>query len=334
MGTGHGIPCLLLFLAIGLLFCPGSSSSDHGNPRLPNAVVVGTVYCDTCFQQEFSRTSHFIPALLRGGVLRHVFFFFPAAQVDEVGSPRLLRRVLHLSSPAAAGALLPGAQPRRLPPARRHPDLRRLSPAAFSPSLPQLPTIPQLPTLPQLPTIPQLPTLPSLPGLDCRNCRDHRPPAAPPRSWTRSRTARSSSSRLRPAPITLRPSSPHHPLPSSAVDSPHHPLQVSAADSPHHPLRSYAVGSPTNPFQSPPSVLPTNPFQSPPSILPTNPFGSPPSLVPSNPFQSPPSVLPSNPFQSPPPAFQLPQFPFPQSPFFPGTPPSFPSSKGGAAATP
>lgn len=60
MGTGRRIPCLLLLLAIGLFFCPGSSSSDHGNPRLPNAVVVGTVYCDTCFQQEFSRTSHFI----------------------------------------------------------------------------------------------------------------------------------------------------------------------------------------------------------------------------------------------------------------------------------
>ncbi|KAF8012746.1 hypothetical protein BT93_I0793 [Corymbia citriodora subsp. variegata] len=28
--------------------------------KVPSAVVVGTVFCDTCFKQEFSRTSHFI----------------------------------------------------------------------------------------------------------------------------------------------------------------------------------------------------------------------------------------------------------------------------------
>lgn len=35
------------------------SEATH-EKKLPSAVVVGTVYCDTCFQQDFSKTSHFI----------------------------------------------------------------------------------------------------------------------------------------------------------------------------------------------------------------------------------------------------------------------------------
>ncbi|KAJ6707546.1 hypothetical protein OIU85_027862 [Salix viminalis] len=35
------------------------SEASHGE-KPPSAVVVGTVYCDTCFQEDFSRNSHFI----------------------------------------------------------------------------------------------------------------------------------------------------------------------------------------------------------------------------------------------------------------------------------
>lgn len=31
-----------------------------GNKKLPSALVVGTVYCDTCSLNHFSKTSHFI----------------------------------------------------------------------------------------------------------------------------------------------------------------------------------------------------------------------------------------------------------------------------------
>ncbi|XP_004491943.1 uncharacterized protein [Cicer arietinum] len=36
------------------------SEASHDKKPLPSAVVVGTVYCDTCFQQDFSMDSHFI----------------------------------------------------------------------------------------------------------------------------------------------------------------------------------------------------------------------------------------------------------------------------------
>ncbi|KAJ6861011.1 hypothetical protein NC651_037175 [Populus alba x Populus x berolinensis] len=36
-----------------------SAEASHGR-KLPSAVVVGTVFCDTCFQEDFSRNSHFI----------------------------------------------------------------------------------------------------------------------------------------------------------------------------------------------------------------------------------------------------------------------------------
>ncbi|RXH89705.1 hypothetical protein DVH24_032062 [Malus domestica] len=38
----------------------------------PSAVVVGTVYCDTCFQEDFSNTSHFISDLYFEG--EHMLF--------------------------------------------------------------------------------------------------------------------------------------------------------------------------------------------------------------------------------------------------------------------
>ncbi|GKV16948.1 hypothetical protein SLEP1_g27513 [Rubroshorea leprosula] len=48
---------IILFLSFG--FSSLSEAGHHKNH--PSAVVVGTVYCDTCFQQDVSRDSHFIP---------------------------------------------------------------------------------------------------------------------------------------------------------------------------------------------------------------------------------------------------------------------------------
>ncbi|WCJ25525.1 Pollen Ole e 1 allergen and extensin family protein [Euphorbia peplus] len=54
---------LLLFLCLLIIsnVIQVSNARHHHNNNLPSAVVVGTVYCDTCFHQEFSKNSHFIP---------------------------------------------------------------------------------------------------------------------------------------------------------------------------------------------------------------------------------------------------------------------------------
>ncbi|KAL2335385.1 hypothetical protein Fmac_016598 [Flemingia macrophylla] len=48
----------LVILFLSLTYCSVSDTSH--DKKLPSAVVVGTVYCDTCFQQDFSTGSHFI----------------------------------------------------------------------------------------------------------------------------------------------------------------------------------------------------------------------------------------------------------------------------------
>ncbi|KAE8701333.1 hypothetical protein F3Y22_tig00110548pilonHSYRG00785 [Hibiscus syriacus] len=46
----------LLTLLLSFFLFNGSSEGSHDS----SAVVVGTVYCDTCFHQDFPRTNHFI----------------------------------------------------------------------------------------------------------------------------------------------------------------------------------------------------------------------------------------------------------------------------------
>ncbi|GMN57566.1 hypothetical protein TIFTF001_026668 [Ficus carica] len=48
-----------LTILFAILTITRLSEAKHAK-KLPSAVVVGTVYCDTCFQQDFDRTSHFI----------------------------------------------------------------------------------------------------------------------------------------------------------------------------------------------------------------------------------------------------------------------------------
>ncbi|PNX95015.1 pollen Ole e I family allergen [Trifolium pratense] len=51
----------LTILFLTLTFGTNLSEANHDNKKLlPSPVVVGTVYCDTCFQQAFSINSHFI----------------------------------------------------------------------------------------------------------------------------------------------------------------------------------------------------------------------------------------------------------------------------------
>ena len=48
-----------LTILFAILTITHLSEAKHAK-KLPSAVVVGTVYCDTCFQLDFDRTSHFI----------------------------------------------------------------------------------------------------------------------------------------------------------------------------------------------------------------------------------------------------------------------------------
>ncbi|XP_041007754.1 36.4 kDa proline-rich protein-like [Juglans microcarpa x Juglans regia] len=54
--------CLLVILfLLGIAITTNlSEATRHETKLLSSAVVVGTVYCDTCFEQDFSQTSHFI----------------------------------------------------------------------------------------------------------------------------------------------------------------------------------------------------------------------------------------------------------------------------------
>ncbi|XP_061979256.1 vegetative cell wall protein gp1-like [Populus nigra] len=52
------MPWFFIIFLLGFTF-NNPSEASHGK-KLPSAVVVGTVYCDTCFQEDFSRNSHFI----------------------------------------------------------------------------------------------------------------------------------------------------------------------------------------------------------------------------------------------------------------------------------
>lgn len=59
------------YLIFFLSFIIGNleAESNHHEKRHPSAVVVGTVYCDTCFQDNFSKASHFI-----SGSFTQIFF--------------------------------------------------------------------------------------------------------------------------------------------------------------------------------------------------------------------------------------------------------------------
>ncbi|KAL5723285.1 hypothetical protein ACHQM5_006700 [Ranunculus cassubicifolius] len=58
MGISIRASCLLL-LSLGF-FCNTLSEARDGKKQLPSALVVGTVHCDTCSQQVFSKANHFI----------------------------------------------------------------------------------------------------------------------------------------------------------------------------------------------------------------------------------------------------------------------------------
>ncbi|XP_073008298.1 uncharacterized protein [Typha latifolia] len=61
MATTITTHCLVILLLCYFFHCSSAAHHNHHDKNhLPSAMVVGTVYCDTCFLQEFSKTSRFI----------------------------------------------------------------------------------------------------------------------------------------------------------------------------------------------------------------------------------------------------------------------------------
>ncbi|KAK9143089.1 hypothetical protein Syun_012489 [Stephania yunnanensis] len=58
MGSNIALRSFLIPLTLVFLFNNISLAKHENSP--PSAFVVGTVYCDTCFQKDFSKNSHFI----------------------------------------------------------------------------------------------------------------------------------------------------------------------------------------------------------------------------------------------------------------------------------
>ncbi|MQM17409.1 hypothetical protein Taro_050381 [Colocasia esculenta] len=340
MATGvTGTPCLLLLLPLLGLFCHGSMASDPEKRQLPGAMVVGTVYCDTCFHQQFSKMSHFISgavvALECGGedaVAKPGF-----RQEARTNSHGVFRVHLppsigkHLKSIQACSVkLVSSGQPFcsvaasatsssvRLRSRKsgvhvfsagfftfkplQQPELCYQKPSpAGSPQLGSSKTFGPFPKLP-LPAFPLFSPLPQLPPLPNLPSSPNLPSFLPPAQ-----------------------SKPYLPPSSTAPAMDQKQDQPAFLQPPLIPSFG-GLPSPSRPFQ-PPSLQPLNPFQPPPSFLPSLPFQPPPSSF------GPPLPKPTAP-SSPLPGFPFPSFPFPSTPFFPGVPSAFPSTGGEGAAPP
>ncbi|PSS35083.1 Pollen allergen Che a 1 like [Actinidia chinensis var. chinensis] len=339
---------------------PNLSEAKH-EKKLPSAIIVGTVYCDTCFQESFSKSSHFISGALVGvqcgGTSSSPSFHekvktndhgefkvhLPSSVAKHVGKIKGCSvRLISSGEPYCAVASTATSSSLRLK-SRNQGGTHIFSAGFFTfkplkqpilcsqkPSLhnsrefnSQKSPIPDDPTFP--PTI-QDPPMPLLPPIDQNN--------------------------LPPQPI-LPPLPQLPPLPPIPGIPPVAKIPLKTSEftreekfflpTPQIPLLPSPIPAlPPIPFLPPPSILPPNPLQppqipllpSPPPIfgipgLPPNPFQPPPSILPPNPLQPPPSsVFPPIPFppipgltHPPPPP---PAFPIPLPPVFPGIPPASP----------
>ncbi|XP_010260908.1 PREDICTED: vegetative cell wall protein gp1 [Nelumbo nucifera] len=338
----------LLIFSFGLLF--NNLSEAKHEKKLPSAVVVGTVYCDTCFQQDFSRTSHFISGAsvsVECGDGGSEPSFHQEVQTDEHGQFKVHLpfavskhvksikgcsvKLISSSEPFCAVASTATSSSLHLKSRKqgvhifsagffsfkplKQPDLCNQKPKLetskeFSPKKTGLSS----PSLPLFPPVTQDPTVPSSPPATQNPALPQLPPLP-------------QLPQLPPLP-TLSPI-PHLPqLPPLPILSPlpflprlpgvpnlpplmRKPTQTKAYKLSDTNSLSGLKSEKTISFFSPPS-LPFLPSPSPPFglPLPPNPF-QPPPLLPPNPLQpTPPSLLPPNPFQPTPPSFSFPPIPF------------------------
>ncbi|KAE8730469.1 F-box/kelch-repeat protein [Hibiscus syriacus] len=308
-----------------LSFFNGFSEGSH-----ESAVVVGTVYCDTCFQQPFPSAAHFISGATvavecRDGKRSRPSFrqqvktnkhgefkvrlpFSVSKHVKKIEGCAV--KLIKSSEPYCAVASSATSSSLHLKSRKQGTHVFSAGFFSFKPlkqpflcnqkpsvdSLKQLKNKPQSSVHPdQLLPPPVLPPNPFLP-----------PPVLPPNPFLPPPV-------LPPNPILPPPVLPPNPILPPPVLPP-------------NPILPPPV-LPPNPVLPPP-VLPPNPFL-PPPVLPPNPF-LPPPVLPPNPLQPPPAPEIPNPLEPPPapltpslpPIPVLPPLPFPPIPPFPGVPPA------------
>ncbi|GLT61985.1 hypothetical protein SLA2020_346550 [Shorea laevis] len=323
---------VILFLSF--TFSTLSEAGHHG--KNPSAIVVGTVYCDTCFQQGFSRNSHFIPGAsvlveCKDGNSKEGFR--QEVKTDEHGEFRVdlpftvskhIKKIegcsvklINSSEPYCAVASSATSSSLHLKSRKegihifsagfftfkplKQPILCNEKPSVqysskFNNRKTSIGSSDELAFPPPIKD-PTKPEFPPLPIL----------PNLPPLP------------QLPPLPpLPGLPSLP--PLPGKGTQS--------SDQKAVHPQSFFPPFLPPNPLKPPP-LLPPNPLKPPAPLLPPNPLQPPAPLLPPNPLQPPPApLIPLPPIPGltpspPPPAFPipLPPFPFP-SPPFPGIPPA------------
>ncbi|CDP02346.1 unnamed protein product [Coffea canephora] len=328
-----------LSLVCRLIFFISFASSEARTPeKLPSAVVVGAVYCDTCFQQGFSKDSHFISGAsvaVECGEENSKPSFREVAKTNEHGEFKVHLplsvskhvkkikgcsvKLISSSEPYCAVASTATSSPVHL---RSRKDGTHIFSAGFFSFKPlnQPALCVQKPIISRSNELPNTAKLTSISDPDDPNFSP--PVAAQPSIFN---------------PIPLPPN-PLLPPPSLFPPIP-------------------------NPFQPPPSILPPVIPSPPPSIFPPIFPSPPPSIFPPifpSPPTPPPSIFPPifpsppapprslfpplvplpgltpSPPPPPPPSFPLPPFPFQPVPGLPGpgVPPAVPSSSDSEKSSP
>ncbi|KAK9054047.1 hypothetical protein SSX86_025123 [Deinandra increscens subsp. villosa] len=329
----------------------GVSGARHRKYQHPEAVLTGTVYCDTCFRQEVPKSTHFIPGAtvaVECGVdgIKHKFRQevktnekgeFEAKLPASIGKnadkiKECSVKLISSSQPYCAVAATATSSEIHFESKTAGTHIFSAGFFTFKPQLcnekystgkdfpPSLPD-PPAPLLPPvgggiLPPVPNLP-VPDLPI----------PPVIPP---------------LPPLPGVPLPPVPGVPLPPlpgvplpPAPGVPLPPITRQNPPSESDKLsdqKQFGFPLPPNPFQppllpplplipSPPSLIPPLIPSPPPSLFPPVFPSPPPSLFPPLPFPPVPSLIPSPP-PPPPPAFPIPLPPLPKIPGFPPVPPA------------
>ncbi|XP_058187762.1 leucine-rich repeat extensin-like protein 3 isoform X1 [Rhododendron vialii] len=331
------------FLAIVfLIFTLNNLSEAKYGKRLPSAVVVGTVYCDTCFRTDFSRTSHFISAALvevECGVTSSKPSFRKETKTNERGEFKVRLpfsvskhvkkiegcsvKLIRSSEPYCSVASTATSDSLHLK--SRKKGIHIFSAGFFTfkplnepalcsqkPSLRKSKEFNSKKSLVQLPVL--SPIFPIPPQTQDPTPMPYQPPTSqnllPPLPEL---------PKLPPLPqlppLPPLPGFPNFPKKetetsekSKSTSDPLTTLEVPLLPSPQP---GFGFRFPPNPFR-PPSFLPRSPFR-PPSFFPRSPFRSP-SFFPRSPFLSSPLSIPPNPVLRPPPSI------FPRNPFQPSPP--------------
>ncbi|KAI3452176.1 hypothetical protein Pfo_008841 [Paulownia fortunei] len=307
----------IIFLSF--TFSNNLSEANH-QKKLPSAVVVGTVYCDTCFQQDFPKASHFIAGASvaveckdtssrpsfrqevktnKHGEFKIHLPFSVSKHVEKIRgcSVKLISSNEPFCSVAATATS-----------SSLHLKSRKEGGHIFSAGFFTFKPLKQPQVCDQKPSIENSKKLMNsaekLSPISNPNDPTFLPPIQDPPS-----DPPALGGYLPPLPL-LPNLPPLPPLPEIPFLPPVPKKENSAKAS---QLLDKKVNQPTS------FILPPNPFN-PPSIFPPNPLLPPPSILPPNPFQPPPSIIPPI-FPTPPPSIFPPLFPSPTSPPFFNLPP-------------